>query len=121
MAYFTILVGFVVVLSMTYHQLQKRESEMMLEKTLGIAPYRVIKMLALELLFVGVVAFGIGGLCGALLANSISVFLLEGNAVWELRQLLYLILFGLLLVMLPVGLLVPKVLNTRPAGLLQRP
>lgn len=121
MAYFTILVGFVVVLSMTYHQLQKRESEMMLEKTLGIAPYRVIKMLALELLFVGLVAFGVGGLCGALLANSISVFLLEGNAVWELGQLLYLILCGLLLVMLPVALLVPKVLNTRPAGLLQRP
>lgn len=121
MAYFTILVGFVDVLSMTYHQLQKREAEMMLEKTLGISPYRVIKMLAFELLFVGFVAFGIGGLCGALLANSISVFLLEGNAVWELSQLLYLTLFGLLLVMLPVGLLVPKMLNTRPAGLLQRP
>jgi putative ABC transport system permease protein len=121
MAYFTILVGFVVVLSMTYHQLQKREAEMMLEKTLGIAPYRVIKMLAFELLFVGLVAFGVGGLCGALLANSISVFLLEGNAVWELLQLFYLILLGLLLVMLPVGVLVPKILNTRPAGLLQRP
>ncbi len=121
MAYFTILVGFVVVLSMTYHQLQKRESEMMLEKTLGISPYRVIKMLAYELLFVGIIAFGAGGVCGALLANSISVFLLEGNAVWDVAQLVYLILFGLVLVMLPVVLLVPKILNTRPAGLLQRP
>ncbi len=121
MAYFTILVGFVVVLSMTYHQLQKREAEMMLEKTLGISPYRVIKMLSFELLSVGIVAFGVGGICGALLANSISVFLLEGNAVWELTQLFYLVLAGLILVLLPVGVLIPKVLNTRPAGLLQRP
>ena len=121
MAYFTILVGFVVVLSMTYHQLQKREAEMMLEKTLGISPYRVIKMLAYELIFIGVVAFGVGGICGALLANGISVFLLEGNAVWEIAQLTVLVFLGVGLVMLPVVLLIPKVLNTRPAGLLQRP
>lgn len=121
MAYFTILVGFIVVLSMTYHQIQKREGEMMLEKALGISPYRVIKMLFLELIFIGLLAFSVGGLSGALIANSISVFLLEGSAVWDFPQLGLLILIGQFLVLLPIIFLVPKILNTRPAGLLQRP
>lgn len=120
MAYFTMAVGVVVVVSMAQDQLNRRVGEIMLEKTLGITPFRVMRMMSLEFIILGAGSFLLGGICGAMLASFISVIIFEGDVVWNTWIILQLILIGSVLMGIPLFFMARRVFLLRPAGLLQR-
>jgi putative ABC transport system permease protein len=121
MAYLTVLVGVVVLLSLAQDQLNRRIGEVMLEKTLGFSPWRVMRMILLEFIVVAFSAFALGALGGALIAAAMSTFVFEGEQVWDISFMASLTLSGVLLVSLPLLFMARKVYIWRPAGLLQNP
>lgn len=121
MALFAFLVGVVVVGAMAQDQVLRRQNEVMLEKTLGISPWRVTLMVLGEFLGLAFVAFTLGGLAGAGLAAVLTVVVFEGNVIWSASLLLSITLGGMILVSIPLLLMAKKIFTWRPAGLLQQP
>jgi putative ABC transport system permease protein len=121
MAVFAFLVGVVVVGAMAQDQVLRRQSEVMLEKVLGISPWRVTLMVLGEFLGLAFVAFTLGGLAGAVLAAVITVLVFEGTVIWSASLLLSITLGGMILVSIPLLLMANKIFTWRPAGLLQQP
>jgi putative ABC transport system permease protein len=121
MAVFAFLVGVVVVGAMAQDQVLRRQNEVMLEKTLGISPWRVTLMVLGEFLGLAFVAFTLGGLAGAGLAAVLTVVVFEGNVIWSASLLLSITLGGMILVSIPLLLMAKKIFTWRPAGLLQQP
>lgn len=121
MAVFAFLVGVVVVAAMAQDQVLRRQNEVMLEKTLGISPWRVTLMVLGEFLGLAFVAFTLGGLAGAGLAALLTVVVFEGSVIWSASLLLSITLGGMILVSIPLLLMAKKIFTWRPAGLLQQP
>ena len=119
MAFFSFLVGIVVVSAMAQDQVIRRQAEVMLEKTLGLSPWRVTLMVMGEFLGLALLAFTLGGLAGAGIAGLLTVYVFEGEMIWSYQLLISLTLGGMLLVSLPLLFMARRIFTWRPAGLLQ--
>lgn len=121
MAWFAFFVGVVVVVAIAQDQILRRQSEVMLEKTLGLSPLQVVRMVLGEFILLALLALSIGGLAGAGLAAILTTQVFQGEPVWAIGFLLLQVLVGTLLATLPLLIAAKKIFRLRPAGLLHGP
>lgn len=121
MAWFAFFVGIVVVVAIAQDQILRRQSEVMLEKTLGISPLKVVMMVIGEFILLSSMALTLGGIGGATLAGILTVQVFQGNPVWSFGFVVLQVLVGTGLATLPLLVAAKKIFRLRPAGLLQSP
>lgn len=121
MAWFAFFVGVVVVLAIAQDQILRRQSEFMLEKTLGLSPAQVTLMVLGESILMGLIALTLGTLAGAGLAAAITSFAFQASPVWDLGFMIKQVLLGTTITILPLLVAAKRIFTLRPAGLLQSP
>lgn len=121
MAWFAFFVGVVVVVAIAQDQILRREHEVMLEKTLGLSPLKVVLMALGEFILLASLALSIGGVAGASLAGILTIEVFQGSPVWGIDFIILQVLLGTSLATLPLLLAAKRIFRLRPAGLLQGP
>lgn len=121
MAWFAFFVGIVVVIAIAQDQILRRQSEVMLEKTLGISPLKVVMMVIGEFILLSSMALTLGGIGGAILSSILTVQVFGGDPVWSFGFVFLQVLVGTGLATLPLLVAAKRIFRLRPAGLLQSP
>lgn len=121
MAFLALAVGILVVVAIAQDQLERRQGEIMLEKTLGLTPWSVFVMALGEFLVLGFLALLVGSTLGAILAGLLTYTIFDASAEWSWKFLILQTLGGLIIMSLPLLIGARRIFRWRPAGLLQSP
>ena len=120
MAFFSMLTGIIVLIGSVRNSKYQRLRESVLLRTLGAQSHQILKITALEYLYLGLLGSGIGVLLSILSTQLLAIFVFETPFIPSMAPFLILIP-GITLLVLGIGLMNSKrVINSPPLQVLRK-